>query len=227
VVAGYELPRDSFPDDVAVETALALLPTADPLLPALTTVANRIGRSGSLMLQTPAIPALVGVEILVPTMNRVGRARYGLELAPTPPGLLALSDLLLLDAGAELPDSLAAAVAVARGSVRVSRGEQIGIYWETYGVDPALTPVLTMSLRLLEPRKGWLRRLGERAGLLREDVPVRLRWEEAVTTGPYLPRSIHIEIPPVTLGNYIIELTVESAGREPLSVQKEIEVWGF
>jgi hypothetical protein len=227
VVAGYELPRDSFPDDVPIEAALALLPTGDPLLQPLATAADRTGRAGSLMLQAPAIRALVAIELLVPSEDRIARVRYGLELAPTPPDLLALSDLLLLEGGGELPDSLSAAAAMARGSVRVSPGEQLGIYWETYGVNPASTPTLTMSLRLLEPRKGWLRRLGERAGLLREAVPIRLRWEEAVTTAPYLPRSLHIEVPEVTPGDYLIELTVEAAGREPLTVQKEIEVWAL
>src|SRR5690606_37670643 len=112
VVAGYELPRDSFPDDVSVESAAAMVSATDRLLPPITDVATRTGRSGSMMLQMPAGPALVGVEVLVPSENQIGQIRYGLNLASTPPDLLALSDLLLLEGGTELPDSLPAAAAL-------------------------------------------------------------------------------------------------------------------
>jgi hypothetical protein len=58
-------------------------------------------------------------------------------------------------------------------------------------------------------------------------MPIRLRWEEPVTEGPYMPRSIRIAIPEVNPGIYLIELSAEAPGREPLTVRKEIEVWAF
>jgi hypothetical protein len=79
-------------------------------------------------------------------------------------------------------------------------------------------------LRLRERSTGWLRRLGQRAGLLREVAPIRLRWTEGVPEGAYVARSLAIRIPDVAPGSYLVELTVEAPGREPLSVQRSVEI---
>lgn len=226
VAAAYELPRDSLPEGATVLAGLSLLPTGDPTLSADVTFASDSTGSGAILLEAISRPVLMTLEVVVPSERRIGRARYGLNLSPITPGLLALSDLLLVDGAAELPDSLHAAARIARGSQTFRSGEGVGVYWETYGIDPESTPSVIMSLRLLQARTGWLRRLGERAGLLREVAPIRLRWEEAVTGFPYHPRSIHIEIPDVNPGEYVLELAVEAAGREALSVRKEIEIVG-
>ncbi len=226
IAAAYELPADSIAEGAVVEAILALLPTGDPDLESLSAPSGSRGAIGAMLLETPAIPGMVAIEVLVPSERRIGRARYGIDLKPTPRDLVSLSDLLLLRSDTELPDSLAAAIPLARGSARVTPGEQLGIFWEAYGVDPAVTPVMTMSLRLLRPRVGWLRRLGERAGILRDSDAIRLRWDEPVTAGPLLSRSIHIAVPDVSPGTYAIELAVEIPGREALTVRREIEVGG-
>lgn len=226
IAAAYELPVDSIAEDAVVDAVLALLPTEDPGLESLLTPAESRGAFGAMLLETPAIPGMIAIEVIVPSERRIGRARYGIDLEPTPRDLISLSDLLLLRSDTELPDSLAAAVPLARGSARVRPGEQLGIYWEAYGVDPVATPVMTMSLRLLRPRVGWLRRLGERAGILPDSEAIRLRWDEPVTAGPLLSRSIHLEVPNVSPGTYAIELAVEIPGREALTVRREIEVGG-
>src|SRR5690606_25796425 len=113
-------------------------------------------------------PSLMSLEVVVPSERRLARARYGVDLAPVVPGLVSLSDLLLLRETDTLPESLEDAVGVTRGSSRLTVGERIGIYWEIYGLDARETPTLALSLRLLQSRTGWLRRLAERAGLLRE-----------------------------------------------------------
>jgi len=227
IAAAFELPRDSLPDGAEVDATLTLLPTNDPATSVIVHAAESRTGSGSMVTEAPATSLVVGIEVLVPSERRIARARYGVELAPTPAGLLSLSDLLLLRGGTELPTSLEEAAPLARGSHRVRPGEQLGIYWETYGIDPAETELLTMSLRLLQPRVGWLRRLGQRAGLLRDSDAIRLRWDEPVTTSPILSRSIHVEVPPVSPGVYLIELAVELPGREALSVRREIEVSGL
>lgn len=224
IAAAFELPRDSLPADVDVDASLTLLPARDPSLAVLTHTAESRQPFGAMVMEAPAIPLVVGIEVLVPAEKRIARARYGVDLSPIPPGLISLSDLLLLRGDTELPESLEEAVPLARGSARVVPGERIGIYWETYGIDPGEYDLLTMSLRLLQPRVGWLRRLGQRTGLLRDSDAIRLRWEEPVTTGPLLPRSVHVEVPPVKPGVYAIELSVEVPGREGLTVRREIQV---
>ncbi|MEX2571645.1 MAG: hypothetical protein WD737_10085 [Gemmatimonadota bacterium] len=224
IVAGYALPADSVPEDAAVTAGLATLPTTDSLAEPDVMVDRESSRSGSLMTLVEARPVLMSLEIVVPEQRRLARARYGLDLAPVPPGLLSLSDILLLNDAEMLPDSLPDALATVRGSTEVVPGEQVGLYWEIYGLDVAEAPSVAMSLRLLQAQTGWLRRLAERAGLLREVAPIRLRWEEPTVEGPYMPRSLDVQIPDVSPGTYSLELTLETPGREPLSVTREIEV---
>ncbi len=224
VVAGYELPRDSVAEGALVRAGLALLPTTDLLAEPVVAIDEEGAVTGALMSRVPARPALMSLEIMVPSERRLARARYGLELQPVAPGLVSLSDLLLFDPSGTLPDSLPAAVPLMRGSDHGEPGEQIGIYWEIYGLDSRENPTVTMSLRLLEGRRGWLRRLAERAGLLREVAPIRLRWNEPTIAGPYMPRSITVEVPTVDPGRYTLELTVEADGREPLAVRRDLVV---
>lgn len=224
VVAGYELMQDSVPAGARVSAGVAMLPTLDLDATPIYTLHDSTGIIDALTVETAAEPSVLSLEVLVPSERRIARMRYGLELAPLEPGLIAVSDLLLIHPDAPLPDSLQAAVEVAKGSSRVAAGQQVGLYFEVYGVDPVRTPELTMSLRVLEPRTGWLRRLAERAGLLRESAPVQLRWREGVGEGEYLPRSIAVQIPEISPGEYTLELMIEAPGREPLTVRREITV---
>lgn len=224
VVAGYALPADSVAEGAQTRAGLAALGLLENPAPAEIVVEQITGRTGVLALSTPVRPVLLSLEVLVPEERRIARARYGVDLHPLVPGLLAFSDLLLLESTGELPDSLPQALEQVRGSQQVRAEEEIGIYWEVYGLVPERDAEVTFSLRLLESRTGWLRRLAERAGLLREVNPVRLRWQEQVPAGPYLGRSLSIQIPSVPAGSYTLELAIEAPGREPLQVRRDLEV---
>jgi hypothetical protein len=224
VVAAYELPADSLPDGTTVTSSLAIIPTVSRLAAPAVALLDAGDGSDALMLEVDAEPSLMSLEVVVPTERRLARARYGIHLAPVQPGLVSLSDLLLIRGAEALPDSLEAAIGSVRGSTKVRPGEGIGIYWEIYGLDAERTPEVSVSLRLLQSRTGWLRSLAERAGILREVMPVRLRWQEPVSEGPFMARSLDIQIPDVDSGTYTLELSVEAVGREPLSVRREIEV---
>lgn len=225
VAAAFELLPDSIPPGARVDAGIALLPTTTDSEPVIV-LSSDTSATGAMLIVAPAEPVLMTLEVLVPSERRIGRARHGLDLSPLSAGRIALSDLLLLSGDAELPDSLPDAVRLARGSNRIHSGDRLAVYWETYGVDAAESGSVTMSLQLVRARVGWLRRLGERAGILSEVAPVRLQWEEPVTDGPFMPRSIHIDIPDIDPGEYILELSVEVPGRESLRVRKEIDVVG-
>jgi hypothetical protein len=226
VIAAYQLPADSVPESARVEAGLALLETADDRREPDVALAPGVGATGRMLGRTDARQVLMSLEVVVPEERRLARARYGLDLPPLLPGLLSMSDLLLLSGGEDLPESLEEAVEMARPSARIPAGEEVGVYWEIYGVDPERTEQVTLSIRLLESRRGWVRRLAERAGLLREVTPIRLRWQEPTVAGTHMPRSLAIQIPEVAPGSYTLELTLEADGREPLSVRKDIEVTG-
>jgi hypothetical protein len=181
---------------------------------------------GTLVASAPSHPAVASIEVLAEAERRAARARFGLPLRPTEPGALAVSDLLLLREPEPLPDSLAPAVENARASVRVRPGERVGVYWELYGLSADRPESLSMSLRLLEERGGWLRRLGRRVGLLSDEVPIRLRWQEQAEPDPIVGRSVSIEIPPLSPGTYTLELVVARGGREELTSRRVLEVEG-
>jgi hypothetical protein len=158
----------------------------------------------------------------------MARARYALELAPLLPTRFAISDLLLLHGGDGEVDSLDEALEIARGSTRVPPGDLLGTYWELYGLDPATSPEVTMSLTLRQPPPGMaggaLRWLGEAVGVLAEVAPIRTEWVEEVVAGPWMGRSLTFRIPQVSEGRYTLVLIATVPGREPVVSALEIRI---
>jgi hypothetical protein len=229
LLAAYEVHADSMlnPDSVAVAPAAivaALALVGAGAAEARVTPFPAGGHRDAVLLSVEPGVALVSVEVLSEEARRAARARGGREIPALEPGRLALSDLLLLRTGDPLPDSLEEAVSLARGSDRLHPGERLGVYWEVYGLPPEEVQALSVSLRLVDRRGGWLRRTGERLGLVRELAPVRLRWQEQASAGDHVPRALAIQIPEVPEGDYVLELTVSRAGEEPVVARRAVEV---
>ncbi|HET8655427.1 MAG TPA: hypothetical protein VFL93_07910 [Longimicrobiaceae bacterium] len=223
VVAAYSLPADSFPAGARVDAGLALL--ADDDSAPLVSRSPGAALEGALTAEVPSEPLLLSLEIVSDSARRAARDREGLRIAPHRAGALAVSDLLLLRPGEPLPDSLAAAVADARGSAVVHPGESVGVYWEVYGLGEAGVRELTLSLRLGATGKGILRRIAERVGLARGGEPVRVKWKEPAAPGSYLPRALLIQVPgEMAPGDYRLELTVEPAGHAELTTARDVRV---
>ena len=86
-------------------------------------------------------------------------------------------------------------------------------------------PALDLSLRLVAANTGWLRRLAERAGVLNEVQPIRITWGESMEGEGAISRSLTLRIPEDTpAGEYTLELSLLAPGREPLIVQRAIQV---
>lgn len=222
VVAAFEMEADSADRRPAAEAALVVAPdeSAEPA------VARAAAAEGTavLSLTVPAVPALLSLEAVAAEARRVARERHGLPLTALPAGGMAVSDVLLLAAAEPLPDSLDAAIPLARTSTRARSGEQLGLFWEVYGLTPAAEP-LEVAVHLLDERAGWLRRLGVRAGLLRPQAPLAVRWHEAPgERGGIVARSLAIELPELPPGRYTLQLTLTPRGREPLRARRAIEI---
>jgi hypothetical protein len=225
VVAAYSIPQDSVPAGTRIRAALALLPSgsASPTVALLPDA----GLVAALSADALPGPMLVSVELLSDSARTAARARSGISVAPLVQGRLAVSDLLLVHASQPLPESLGAAIADARGSTRVQPGEELAVYWEIYGVAGDQPDLLTLSLRLLDRRKGVARRLAERVGIVPARDPIRMKWQEPVSAGPSTPRSLAIRIPPdLAPGSYTLELTAETLGQAPQVAVREVEVRG-
>ncbi|CAN5740304.1 hypothetical protein BH23GEM6_BH23GEM6_07320 [soil metagenome] len=222
VIAAYSIPADSLPDaHVPLRSALAIARADEE--PGVTEFPTR-GFADAVIMQTEPGPALLSIEILSVEANRAARARLGVELPRLQQGTLALSDILLLGDPDVLPDSLTQAASLARGSDRLAAGERVGVYWEIYGLPEEEIQSLAVSLRLVNRRSGWLRRAAERIGVVGEDAPIRLRWQEQASSIGHVARALAIEIPRVSPGSYVLELSVERAGEEPVVVERTVEV---
>jgi hypothetical protein len=223
LVVAYELSADSLAPDARIDAALSVLRAADesPSVERL----NRAGPRAVLSLRTRAGPALVSAEALAAEERHAGRARFGLDIPRLVPGVLAASDLLVLELEDSLPETRAAALRLARGSLRVTRGERVGVYWEIYAPAMPWPESLQISLRLVDADAGWLRRLAERAGVVDQVQPIRLLWDESAGGEQTMPRSLSLLIPEeIDPGRYTLELTITARGREPLVERRTLQV---
>lgn len=223
VVAAYRLPPDSIPADVPIEAAVGIM-TGQGDAPPLVSRLQGSAITGRVATAAPAGRMLVTLEVLAPEAGRAARVRREAALPALGSGVLALSDILLLD-GAELPESLEDATGAARTSTRVSPGERVSVFWEMYGLTDETADDVAFTVSLAESRTGWLTRLGRRIGLMRTPTPVRVRWHERTDGTGELSRSLTIEIPPeLSAGEYTLQLSASVPGREDLVARRIVQV---
>ena len=77
---------------------------------------------------------LVSVEVLG-DQGGSGRARFGGGLEGAGSGGLGMSDLVVFEGGEEVAADLDAVAGRMLGSLRVKKGEPLGLYWEVYGLE--------------------------------------------------------------------------------------------
>jgi hypothetical protein len=224
VVAAYDLPADSLSEGATVDASLVYQASIDATPVRVHRPAA--GTRSVLAISTPQAPLLVSLEAVADEERWAGRARFGVDVPRLLPGLLAASDLLIVDvAGDSLPEARAEAISLARGSLRVSPGEKIGVYWELYGLTLPRSEVLNVSLRLVDSDAGWLRRMAERIGVVQQVQPIRLVWGEEAGAAETVRRSLAIQIPDdLSPGEYSLELSVAAPGREPLVSRRTLQV---
>jgi tetratricopeptide (TPR) repeat protein len=220
VVAAYALDPDSLPAGATTEAALVLASDED----SEPRVARDAGTSarGVLILAAEPGPRVVSLETHTLQGRRVARARYGLSV-PARGGGVAVSDVLLLQDPDPLPAGLDEAVAQARGSTRVRAGESLGLFWEVYGLAEQPDTV-GISVSLHRGSKGWGRRLAERLGLVGEETPIRVQWDEETPGEPTLARTLVLAIPEVAPGEYTLELSVAPREGEPAVTRRLLRV---
>lgn len=140
VVATFDLPAHGFAPDARVDAGLVMLPLDNPLLTPVTTRVEGFTGPGPLALIVEPRPALMSLEVSVPSEGAVGRVRRELSIQPFRVGSVGISDILLYEAAVQRPDSLVDAIAAALPSNRVRPGQEVGVYWEMYGLDPGREP---------------------------------------------------------------------------------------
>jgi len=183
------------------------------------------GTRGVRTAQVPNGSYLVSVEALE---NRRGwRTRVGVRQRTIPPDLAAVSDLVLLRAGEELPGTLDEALPRVLPSSRITPGVRITVGWEVYGLQPEEPMSVVVGLSRGEP--GLLQRVGELLRVVQPEAPVTLTFQETVPGGIFgrTFRSVDLTLPPeMEAGDYVLFLEVALQGRNPLLAERALTVRG-
>lgn len=165
------------------------------------------------------------LEVLDAGDKRAWRARQGVQQVPLVPGLVAVSDLLILEPGAALPTTLDEAIPHVRRGVRLRQGEKFTVVWEVYGLrvkDPA-----RVTLGFTKGHIGFLEHVGDFLGVLGTERPVEVTFEDTGTDAVQtLFRGISIQLPELEPGDYTLHLRLELPGREPSIASRPVVVEG-
>jgi len=178
---------------------------------------------GVMTIDAPPGRYVSGLEVVDLQGKQAWRARQGVVQLPLVPGLVEVSDLLILREGAPLPESLEEAIPYVRPGVRVRRGERIPVVWEAYGL--RINEPVRVTLGFTAGRPGFLTRVGEFLGILEPDRPVEVIFQDQ---GPDVVqtafRSIEFQLPDLEPGEYTLHLRLELAGRTPAMTSRPIIV---
>ena len=179
------------------------------------------GPEGAFQLQVDNGRYIVGVEAFSADAKQAWRDRHGLWQDDIPPGLAAVSDLLILKGGGELPESLGEALPTAMAGIRIRAGAAFKVAWELYGL--RIGESASVRIGVDQGGEGLLRRLGAFLRVLEPDAPVVMTYEDA---GPDVLgtvfRAVQLNLPDLEPGEYTLTVEIELAGREPMAVARPI-----
>jgi hypothetical protein len=165
------------------------------------------------------------LELLDRRGGRAWRARQGVKQEPLVPGLVGVSDLLILERGAPRPDSLAEAIPRVRRGVRVHPGEEFVVIWEVYGL--RIEESVQVSIGVSEGHPDFLQPVDDFEEILPPDGPVEIQFIEP---GPErvetVFRALRMQLPELDPGPYTLHLRLDLAGREPVFTSRPIMVDG-
>ena len=115
--------------------ALVLIPNEKPL--DYGKIVHDAPETGVLMARAPWGPLLMSAEVYAMDKKAVARARYGVSPPFSVGTRVTLSDLLFFKTYGGLPVSVEEAAPHALTTERVMSSAKLGVYWESYGTDPA------------------------------------------------------------------------------------------
>jgi hypothetical protein len=166
---------------------------------------------------------VAGLEVVDLQGRQAWRARQGVVQRALEPGMVDVSDLMILNSGAPLPESLDEALPDIRPGVRIRAGERFPVVWEVYGLR-LLEPV-RVTIGFSRGRPAFLERVGDFLGLLEPESNIDITFDD---TGPDVVqavfRSIELELPDLDPGEYTLHLRLELAGRTPIVTSRPIIV---
>jgi hypothetical protein len=175
------------------------------------------GASGPVSATVPRGRHLASLESMIPDLHWGARERFAVGLEALPPGVVGLSDVLLLESDAPAPLDPEAAASLLYPGRRLRGDSEIRIGWEAYGLMPsAAPPVYRITLR--SPSGPWPRRLAEWVGLSSRREPVRVEWRGPVPESP-APQflTLDVALPYLEDGPYDLIVEMEAEGMEAVT----------
>jgi hypothetical protein len=205
--------------------ALVVTPSDKPV--GYGTIAHDAPEMGVLTAKAPWGPLLMSAEVSAPDKKAVARARYGMS-PPTAVGTrVTISDLLFFKPYGSFPTSVEEVAPYALPTERVMANEKLGVYWESYGTDPAGEKMRVSLTVLREVGDGVFQRLTTALKLVREATPVVVSIEDLSARGANVtPRALELDIHTLTKGAYIVQLEIEVAGQFVVRAEHRIEIVG-
>ena len=181
------------------------------------------GPKGAFQLQAPNGHYIVGLEAFSSYAKKAWRDRHGLWQDPLAPGLAAISDLLILEGGGEIPTSLDEALPTALPAVRIPAGDAFKVAWELYGLRVGESARVQIGVN--RGRVGLGRQLGEFLGFVEPNEPVVMTYED---TGPDVLgtvfRAVELDLSDLEPGDYTLTVEIGLAGREPMTVARPLSI---
>lgn len=165
-------------------------------------------------------------EVWAPDSGVVARARYGVHPPYAVDTRVTVSDLLFFKPSGAPPASVEEALGKALSTERVLSSAPLGVYWETYGTDPAGEQIkLTVTVVQEVEETGFLRRKNGQLNLIRQATPVSVSVNDLTMRGRTTsPRAVTLDISTLKKGAYIVQLEIEVAGQYPLRADHRIEI---
>ena len=227
VVMAYDARATKPLDGGVLTAALVVTPNGTPPV-GYATIAHDAPATGVLIATAPWAPLLMSAEVYALDKQAVARARYGISPPVSVGTRVTLSDLLLYKPYGRFPTSVEDAAPHALPTERLMANEELGVYWESYGTEPAgekMKVSLTVVREVTE--SGLVQRLTKSLNLRREPTPVIVSVEDLSALGKTVsPRALEVDISTLKKGSYIVQLEIEVAGQYVIRTEHRIEVIG-
>jgi hypothetical protein len=220
VISAYDVRDDTLMPAGPLTAALILSDSPDA--PTTQDVRHDAPARGTLAAMAADASALAAIEII--GGNRVRRARVPVVGTGRTVGSIGISDLGFFTPGDSLPGSTDAFRELARASHRVRRGERLGLFWELYGLRPS-DKELRLQIQVVREGRGWLRRAGERIGLVGRQGSLGFGWRDAARDDSTVAaRSIIVDLHGLDTGAYRIELRLMRGTDAPVMTSRRLEI---
>ena len=192
------------------------------------TVRHNAPVEGVLTAKAPWGPLLMSAEVTAPEKHAVARARYGVRPPYAIGTRVTLSDLLFYKPYGSFPATVEEAAPHAHPTERLRADEKLGVYWESYGTDPA-GEKMSVSLTVVQEveESGFLRRQAKALKLVQAATPVSVSVQDISARGSSVSaRALELDISTLKKGSYIVQLEVEVAGQYIVRADHRIEIIG-